>query len=564
MLKLSKLICALILIAPLLLAQENKPQQATSTISGTVVKAGSGEPVKKAQITLSPSVFNSGGDRTRAQEYPERNAVTDAAGAFEFANVAPGEYYLTAVRSGFRRQSDQDYGSAQMLIVRPGEQIRNIVLKISPTSAIRGRVVDEDGEPMSDVAVRALRYVYFMRSKRLTQIGYSQTDDRGEYRIGDLRPGQYYVLASPESTVAPSGMRYMPNFYPDASSLEGASELQLRSGDEGEASFHLSPVKTVSIKGTILGGEEKSNISVALKPKAKNFDEDGRQGYARVGENGEFTIENVLPGAYVVSAFCYVMPKTSKAGKRDEPRFLTAEEEVKVGDGDVTGLRLTLAEMNIQLVEVSGQLNFKTPPQTSPEHLSIIAQAVQNNDDSDSYTGSGNASSISKTGGFTLRLRGGSSYFTLLVTNDRAFQSYYTNAVLLDGRDVTTTGFTPGVGKSKLEIVVGEDGALIEGTVLDSNGHPFPSAKIIAVPEDQYRDWYEDYGRAEADQNGHFSLPGMRPGEYRLYAWDIVEDGAYMDPAFTRMFDQKSVVVKAASNGKYEVKLNLNRESGAE
>ena len=48
---------------------------------------------------------------------------------------------------------------------------------------------------------------------------------------------------------------------------------------------------------------------------------------------------------------------------------------------------------------------------------------------------------------------------------------------------------------------------------------------------------------------GSFALKSVAPGEYKLYAWDEIEDGAYMDPEFMKPFESKgeSVSVKEGS-----------------
>jgi hypothetical protein len=60
-------------------------------------------------------------------------------------------------------------------------------------------------------------------------------------------------------------------------------------------------------------------------------------------------------------------------------------------------------------------------------------------------------------------------------------------------------------------------------------------------------DWY--YMTVTADRFGGFTLKTVAPGEYKLYAWDEIEDGAYMDPEFMKPFASKgeSVSVKEGS-----------------
>ena len=55
-------------------------------------------------------------------------------------------------------------------------------------------MLDEDGEPMPGVIVRVMRYQYLQGDRRLTPAGTAQTDDKGQYRVWGLMPGDYYYV----------------------------------------------------------------------------------------------------------------------------------------------------------------------------------------------------------------------------------------------------------------------------------------------------------------------------------------------------------------------------------
>jgi hypothetical protein len=41
------------------------------------------------------------------------------------------------------------------------------------------------------------------------------------------------------------------------------------------------------------------------------------------------------------------------------------------------------------------------------------------------------------------------------------------------------------------------------------------------------------------DQFGHYLLRGIAPGDYKLFCWDEVEDGAWEDPDFLRAYEDR-------------------------
>ena len=46
-----------------------------------------------------------------------------------------------------------------------------------------------------------------------------------------------------------------------------------------------------------------------------------------------------------------------------------------------------------------------------------------------------------------------------------------------------------------------------------------------------------EYQVRTADENGMLSLRGLKPGDYKLYAWEDVEQGAPFDPDFLKQYE---------------------------
>jgi len=86
---------AALLLLPLALAAQTKPDDSCA-ISGQVSNAATGEPVRRALVSLtridiSPAMNRSADAQTVA---------TDAAGQFAITGIAPGKYRLSAERNG--------------------------------------------------------------------------------------------------------------------------------------------------------------------------------------------------------------------------------------------------------------------------------------------------------------------------------------------------------------------------------------------------------------------------------------------------------------------------------
>src|SRR5262245_18224099 len=87
-------------VIALLLISAHQPQ--TASIEGWVVKAGTGEPVSRAQVVLS---------RTDGTATGSTKATTDAGGRFLLGNIPPGRYRIYATRDGYIRT---EYGQRSL------------------------------------------------------------------------------------------------------------------------------------------------------------------------------------------------------------------------------------------------------------------------------------------------------------------------------------------------------------------------------------------------------------------------------------------------------------------
>jgi hypothetical protein len=81
--------------------------------------------------------------------------------------------------------------TGRVVTIASGQSIRDLVITMTPTGVITGRVVDEYGDPVADVYVRA---------SLKDSVFETTTNDLGEYRLFGLPPGAYTVSAAPYLT----------------------------------------------------------------------------------------------------------------------------------------------------------------------------------------------------------------------------------------------------------------------------------------------------------------------------------------------------------------------------
>ena len=180
----------------------------TAQIAGTVLSGdATPAPIRRAIVTLTS---DAGADRLVA--------VTDDNGAFAFTSLPADRYALAASKSGYVPMtygSKRPGGSGTPLVVSDGQRA-NVTMTLLKGGVITGRVRDEQGRPLPDVTVSALRYTvsYQTGERTLDSVsigsagqvspgyavdafpGTGVTDDRGIYRIFGLAAGDYVIAAS--------------------------------------------------------------------------------------------------------------------------------------------------------------------------------------------------------------------------------------------------------------------------------------------------------------------------------------------------------------------------------
>ncbi len=108
-----------------------------------------------------------------------------------------------------------------------------------------------------------------------------------------------------------------------------------------------------------------------------------------------------------------------------------------------------------------------------------------------------------------------------------------------------------------LEITISATGGRIDGVVLTEEQEGFGGASVVLVPEERRRDQRRFYKSATTDQNGRFTLRGIPPGDYKLFAWEEIERGAYQDPAFLRPYEEQGELVEVEEGSRLSVQLHL-------
>ena len=101
-----------------------------------------------------------------------------------------------------------------------------------------------------------------------------------------------------------------------------------------------------------------------------------------------------------------------------------------------------------------------------------------------------------------------------------------------------------GQPRDLLEIVIGADGGRINGTVVNARRDPLPNSTVVVVPDAGDRSRSERYKVVASDGSGRFRVRGLAPGDYKVFAWEDIEEGAWQDSDFLRSYESRGTSIR--------------------
>src|SRR5262245_64833610 len=203
------------------------PATGTARIRGRVVESPGNRPLSRVEI------------RAGSDTGPQASALTDAEGRYELTDLPAGTYTVAATKANYIRTSwgeQRAEGPGKRITLVDGQRLDNISMSLRRAGVVTGKIVDEFGDPVTDVFVGAMRYQYVQGSRRLMPSGRGgQTNDIGEFRVYGLSPGQYYISATLRNFTGPmtesrDRTGYAPTFYPGTGNVAEAQSVTVGPG----------------------------------------------------------------------------------------------------------------------------------------------------------------------------------------------------------------------------------------------------------------------------------------------------------------------------------------------
>lgn len=549
--------CILLLSATEAQTPASKPLS-NCTVQGQIIQQPGGQPLRKARVTLSAT---SEGQRDSA----DLVAITDADGHFIIEDVRPGTYRVGYDRSGFVDAEKRHHCNRMLLSLEAGQEVKDLLFHMAPAAVITGKVTDIDGDPAPNVSVFVLA-PDFWQTRNPIPGGGGVTNDLGEFRISDLAPNRYTIVADPHSRLAQparpaknidkNGLVYVATYYPGTSERSHAIALDVHSGDEVPINITLGTAQLFHVRGQVtnLPVEARDGANIMLRP----LDEGLTRNVSPwpVDNEGKFDISGAFPGSYsILLTF----------GSYQHPSMMRGDQTVQVTSADVEGLRIS----PVPNVQVHGRLRLdngeKIDWSQTQVHLYSSLQdkfwsggAVDVSGEALWWDDRPAHAEVSKDGSFEIKGVPPDTYRLSVWSLDTVLETAFVKTVKLGARDVTDSGFSVAGASYSLDVVVGTHGASVEGFVTDSKDRPASDVYVVIAPSADGSRRRDLYRITATDYRGHFSLSGLNPREFLLFATDEDPDQTdFMDPEFIHAHESlsKSVQLKEGEHQSILLKL---------
>ena len=478
------------------------PSPPTGQISGVIKSATDDAPLGRVRVMAAAEIL------------PEpRVTLSGQDGKYTLSELPPGSYTISVTRTGY---APQTYATARAsvptpIVLRSTQHAADIDFALVPGGYITGRILDEDGTPFAGAVVDALVARSENGSDTLYSVSSAQTDDRGEFRLFGLTPGQYYLSAGDPAFRAvstPNGvLHYSPTYYPGVPFADQARRVVLTgTGDGPRVEFRLTLVPPARVAGKLFASDDRQMFSAAIIMSPREG-----QGVPMVPPeepqllpDGVFSFGQVVPGNYQIRA----RGQTDPAGAA-----LFGVYSLQVLGTDANDIKVMLQPGAV----LDGWLIVESKRGTKPPLLPSIqvrAPFIDGNAFGDALTGT-----VQADGKFALRgLMTGAHQLVL----DGLPSPWVLKSVHYRGIDMTDRQFDVS-GRELLRdirITITDVSGEVTGVVQNARSLPIAHTGVLVFPRATLF-WMRTNRRlrvAYTDREGRFTVPGLPAGEYLAVA----------------------------------------------
>jgi len=533
------------------LAAQNSapPPQDKASIQGRVTTVPNSEPLKGVRVRL-----------TRGSEDGTLYvSVSDGAGQFSIQNIEPGIYQIRIEKDGYRTPDRVCSSSAiqddDLIKLIAGQSLSDLKFQMLTPAVITGHVFDSSGDAITDALVGAYLVAVSRGHRFMARQAAARTDDRGQYRLFHLEPGQYFLrlddafrlrleLEEQTNKDAAEVLGFRPIYYPDTFERDQAMEFTVRPGQEiAEINFTAHLANVLRVRGKVVNGitnEPMVDVNLAIEPRDAGVHENEGTSHG-IGEDGTFEVSDLTPGRYLVSAMARKLP---------DRRVWHGQHEIELKDSSLNVLVPVFPGH-----DVSGRIEVQGGVKIDLTRLQV--QLEPHTDVSYGFT----YAKVNADATFFIPDLGQDVYDVGLVGLPPL---YFLKSTILGDVEIADNKLKIGTQpESPLILKVSKPSAEVTGEVQTADGKRACSAQVVLVPENREHVPSIQYMEVFADQFGSFSFKDIIPGDYRLYAWDQNSPVPYLEHGALEPYETQGQAVHLKEGDRLTVPVKLISGEGS-
>jgi hypothetical protein len=505
------------------------------------------------------------------------SVLTDSQGRFAIRDLDAGAYRVSVGANGFAKQEygqRSSGGQGTPVNLNSGQTV-DIGIPLTPAGSVSGRIRDNRGQPAVGIQVQVLKPTYLANGQRNFQsAGSSRTDDRGEYRLFWITPGRYFVMASSganpnvgaliSSPNEMAGDGIAPTFYPGSLDISQAATIDVKPGaDIGGVDVIVNRQPSYRVRGRVVdsrNGQVPTAVNIALNtPLLTGGTSISNSVVSYDPRDGTFELRDVSPGPHTIRA---TLPISSNNVTPANAGTVSASGQLVSGQvalnvmSDMDGIVVNLSPG----VSISGRLTLEGPDVPGiPGKGNLAPYRVQLRPlPSAIFSTAGGqqpqSQPTSADGVFRIDIVLPGEYVIAVAPLPG---DVYVKQARFNQNDVLNKPMQFSSSDSgTLEVLISSLGGQINGTVTDDRKRGIPNTQAVLIP-DRQRDRIDLYKTATSDSNGLFTLRGVAPGDYHLFAWEAIDPYAYFDPDVLKQFESNGAPVHIAESAKESVDVRV-------
>ena len=483
---------------------------------------------------------------------------SDRDGHFVVPNLEEGSYRLLITQNGYVRQEYGQRvfpGQGTLINLAAGQVLKDITIHLTVTGNIGGRLVDSEGRAAVGVPLLLLKAIYNQNGQRIYQnAGNARTNDRGEYRFYWITPGRYYVVGGSAATnftfgnsnSSPNepGDTYVLTYYPGVNDVSRATAIDVKPGSNIALDFVTPRQQLYSISGKVVDSNPVAAANATLPSVTLSLAAQTLTGQSVVftmdqaydPATGNFTMRDVLPGSYVLQAA--------------SAPYSTARIPIEVTNANLEGVPVVMdsgVTINGRIIVEGGDMPAAN---TLRVQMRLVTNGLQN------FVGFSPSTGGGADGTFTLPGVLGGQYRVIAPPS----QDFYVKEIRYDRNDALNNPIEVSRRNSDsgtMEIVISRNVGQVDGVISDERSQPVPGVQAVLVPDGVNRTRTELYRTATTDQTGRFIMRGVAPGDYKLFAWEELENYGYFDPDVLRRSEPLGKAVRVAEGSKLSLETRI-------